>query len=72
MIWCTEDCLSTSLEIIEVKPTRKLNDLLMLCCTCMLYCPHPCLIICTLMHIQIGDYCVFKWLDTTFYVSAFF
>ena len=25
MIWCTEDCLSTSLEIIEVKPTRKLN-----------------------------------------------
>ena len=28
MIWCTEDCLSTSLEIIEVKPTRKLIELL--------------------------------------------
>ena len=60
MIWCTEDCLSTSLEIIKVKPTRKLNELLMLRCTCMLYCPHPCLIICTLMHMQIGDYCVLQ------------
>ena len=50
MIWCTEECLSTSLEIIEVKSTCKLIELLMLCGCCMLYCPHPCLIICTLMH----------------------
>ena len=60
MIWCTEDCLSTSLEIIEVKPTRKLIELLMLCGCCMLCCPHPCLIICTLMLMQIEDYCVFQ------------
>ena len=60
MIWCTEDCLSTSLEIIEVKPTRKLIELLMLCGCCMLCCPHPCLIICTLMLMQIEDYCVLQ------------
>ena len=60
MIWCTVECLSTSSEIIEVKPTCKLIELLMLCGCCMLYCTHPCLIICTLIHMQIGDNCVLQ------------